>query len=160
MNGYAFAFSSFTPVQYTPSTGKIRYARTATVVVNTVADKTDRSAMLWNTPNINNKVLSLAQNPEMIDNYKATAKSSSAYDLLVITKEQFIPEFDEYLNFYDSIGLRSRIVSLESIYNEMTGVDQQEKIRNYIIREYQDNGIMMVSSEAMFNIFHTEDFIV
>lgn len=144
MNGYAFAFSSFTPVQYTPSTGKIRYARTATVVVNTVADKTDRSAMLWNTPNINNKVLSLAQNPEMIDNYKATAKSSSAYDLLVITKEQFIPEFDEYLNFYDSIGLRSRIVSLESIYNEMTGVDQQEKIRNYIIREYQDNGIMMV----------------
>lgn len=144
MNGYAFAFSSFTPVEYTPSTGKVRYAKTATVVVNTVAEKTDRAAMLWNTPSINNKVKSLAQNPEVFDTYKKRAKTSSAYDLLVITPKQFIPEFDEYLNFYDSIGLRNKIVSLEDIYDEMSGIDNQEEIRNYIIREYQDNGIMMV----------------
>lgn len=144
MNGYAFAFASFTPVQYVPSTGKIMYAKTATVRVNTASAKEDHSSMLWNTPAVQNKVLSMAQNPEAIVSYKSGGKEVSNHDLLIITGTEYVAGFEEYMGFYDSIGIRTEIVTVNEIYEAMTGRDNQEKIRNYIIQDYQLNGISMV----------------
>ena len=143
-NGYGFAFTSFTPVQYIPSEGKVMYAKTANVRVNTKASKADRSKMLWGTQEIKNSVKCLAQNPEMVENYQTKGREVTAYDVLIITSSEYVGTYNEYCEYYNSIGLRNRIALVSDIYATMTGVDNQDKVRNYIIQEYQDNGIMMV----------------
>ena len=142
-NGYGFAFSSFTPVQYIPSEGRVMYARTANVRVNIKAAKDDHSKMLWGTPDVKNAVRRLAQNPEMVENYQTKGRVVNVYDLLIITTSQFADNFASYCDYYNSIGMRNRLVTTDVIYSTMSGVDNQDKIRNYIIQEYQNNGIVM-----------------
>ncbi len=143
-NGFAFAFSAFTPVQYIPASGRVMYAQKATVRVHTKAAKADHSAMLWATPEVKNSVKRLAQNPEMIESYNIKGREVNVYDILIITSPDFINNYDTYRAYYNSIGLRNRIVSTSEIYASMTGTDNPDKIRNYIIQEYQTNGILMV----------------
>ncbi|MCQ2309505.1 MAG: C25 family cysteine peptidase [Bacteroidales bacterium] len=144
LNGFGFAFSSFTPVQYIPATGKVMFAKTATVRVNLASSKTDHSVMLWKTNAISNRISKLAQNPEMIESYQTRGREVTGYDLLIITSSEYVDGYAEYQNYYNSIGVRNQIALVSDIYASMTGADNQEKIRNYIIQEYQNNGIMMV----------------
>lgn len=144
LNGYSFAFLKFTPVQYIPSEGKIKYAQRVKVSIKASAEREDHSSMLWDNPSLTQSVNNLAQNPEMISSYKSRKSSLPNYDILVITAEDYLPGFDEYVEHYNSIGYRTRVATLENIYAQVGGIDEQEQIRNYIIDEYQNNGIMMV----------------
>lgn len=152
LNGYGFAFVNFTPVQYVPATGKLSFAKTVKVVVNTVSEREDHSMMLWGNSHFERSASRLADNPEMMSTYKTRDVVMSGYDMLVITLEDYIDGYSEYVNFYDSIGVRTRIVGLEEIYDEMDGIDNQDKIRNYIIQEYQNEGISIVTLGGDVNI--------
>ena len=145
MNGIGFAFSAFTPVQYIPGTGQVRYATKATVRITTTASKADQSRKLWLNGDNATRAMRLAQNPEMLQTYNSRGRTVDGYDLLVITKQQYVNSFNEYVNFYQARGLRTRVVALETILSTMEGRDNPEKLRNYIIQEYEDNGIMMVN---------------
>lgn len=146
LNGHTFAFSGFTPVRYIPATGKLSYAKTVTVRVKYAASKTDKSRMLSTSPEVRARVARLAQNPESLRSYSATRdeKSVDGYELLVITPGEWVSHFDEYKAFYNSQGLRTKVVSLEEIYSSSEGRDEQEQIRSYISQEYEEKGIMMV----------------
>lgn len=145
LNGVGFAFSAFTPVQYVPGTGEVRYATKATVRITTAASKADQSRKLWLTGDNAQRVKSLAQNPEMLETYNTRGRSVGGYDLLVVTTTPYVSAFDEYVTFYQTRGLRVRVADLADIVGSMEGRDNQEKLRNYIIKEYEDNGIMMVN---------------
>ncbi len=144
LNGHAFAFTSFSPVEYEPSSGKVSYAKTATVRVKLASAKNDNSSMLWNTPYINGRIQSLADNPGMIDSYVTRGKNVPSYDMLIITGEEYVVGFNEYCEYYNGIGVRNRIVTIDDIDASSEGADIQEKMRNYIINEYTNNGIIMV----------------
>ena len=145
MNGVGFAFSAFTPVQYVPSTGEVRYATKATVRVTTTASRTDQSRRLWLNGDNPERAKRLAQNPEMLQTYDSKGRTLGGYDLLVVTRQQYVDSFETYINFYQARGLRTRVVDLETILNTMEGRDNPEKLRNYIIQEYDENGIIMVN---------------
>ncbi len=145
MNGVGFAFSAFTPVQYIPSTGEVRYATKAIVRVATTAAKTDQSRKLWLNGGNAERAVRLAQNPEMLQTYNTRGRSVNGYDLLVITKQQYVDAFDDYVAFYQARGLRTYVTAYETILGTMSGRDNQEKLRNYIIQEYEENGIQMVN---------------
>ncbi len=145
MNGIGFAFSAFTPVQYVPATGEVRYATKATVRIMTAASKADHSRKLWLNGGNAERAMKLAQNPEMLQTYNYRGRTVGGYDLLVITKQQYVDSFDDYVNFYQARGLRTRVVDLETILSTMEGRDNPEKLRNYILQEYEENGIMMVN---------------
>jgi hypothetical protein len=144
LNGVAFAFSGFTPVQYVPATGKVSYARTVKVSIETSMSR-DHSRKLWLTPENEASIKRLAQNENVLSTYNKRGRAIGGYDMLVITSEEWIPHFGEYLNLYNGKGIRTHIVSLEEIYAAMEGRDEPEQIRNYIIQEYEENGISMVS---------------
>lgn len=145
LNGYSFALSSFTPVRYIPVTGKVSYAQTVTVRIEVTASKTDKSNMVRLTPEIQGRIERLAQNPEAVKLYQTKPKTiTDGYELLVITPEEWVSHFDEYKAFYENRALRTRVTSLEHIYSTMEGRDDQEKIRSYILQEYENEGIMMV----------------
>ena len=145
LNGVAFAFSGFTPMQYVPATGKVSYARTVKVSIETTISRDDHSRKLWLTPENEASIKRLAQNENILNTYNKRGRAIGGYDMLVITSEEWIPRFGEYLNLYNDKGIRTRIVSLEEIYASTEGIDQPEQIRNYIIQEYEDNGISIVS---------------
>jgi hypothetical protein len=145
MNGIGFAFSAFTPVQYVPGTGQVRYATKATIRITTTASKADQSRKLWLNGGNAERAMRLAQNPEMLQTYNSRGRTVGGYDLLVVTKQQYVGAFNGYVNFYQARGLRTRVVALETITSTMEGRDNPEKLRNYIIQEYENNGIMMVN---------------
>lgn len=145
LNGVALAFSGFTPVQYVPATGKVSYARTVKVSIETSASRDDHSRKLWLTPENAASIERLSQNSDLLSSYNKRGREIGGYDMLVITAEEWIPAFSDYLNLYNGKGIRTRITSLEEIYATTTGRDEQEQIRNYIIQEYENNGISIVS---------------
>ena len=145
VNGYSVAVSSFTPVKYVPSEGKVLIAKSVNVKINICKDESSDSRMRSSRPQVINKVKSLVDNPEMLDSYAFdNSKSLQGYELLVITPQQYVSDFDDYVQFYHYLDLRTNVVSTEEIYETMQGIDNQDKIRNFIIQEYQDNDIMMV----------------
>lgn len=144
LNGCSFAFAQFTPVRYIPATGKISYAKSVTVTIDVTASKSDRSSKLWMTPEVQARVERLAQNPEAVQQYKTRARTIGGYELLVITPEQWVSHFDEYVEFYEARGLRTHVTALEDILANYDGRDDAEKMRTYIAQEYENEGIMMV----------------
>ena len=145
LNGVSVAFGSFTPLRYVPATGKVSYAQTVTVTIETAMSRDDHSRKLWLTPENEASLQRLAQNANVLNTYSKRGREIGGYDMLVITRAEWIPQFDEYLSLYNNKGIRTHIVALEDIYASMEGRDEQEQIRNYIIQEYENNGIQMVS---------------
>ena len=145
MNGVGFAFSAFTPVQYVPGTGEVRYATKATVRVTTTAAKADHSRMLWLNGDNATRAMRLAQNPEMLQSYDTRDRLIGGYELLLVTRQEYVGAFDEYVAFYLARGLRTHVVALETVLSTMSGRDDAEKLRNYILQEYEENGILMVN---------------
>lgn len=145
MNGVGFAFSAFTPVQYIPATGEVRYATKATVRITTTASKSNQTRKLWLNGNNAERAMRLAQNPDMLQTYNSKGRTNGSYDLLVVTKQQYVSAFDEYVAFYQARGLRTKVVEIETILSTTNGQDNPEKLRNYIIQEYENNGIQMVN---------------
>ena len=147
LNGHSFGFSSFTPVKYVPSEGKLSYYQKVTVRIHTAAGEEAQSALLnlnqseWTTQ----KVSRLAQNPKAAEAYEnASKRSLDGYELLIITTNAFAENFNDLIEVYLHRGIRAQLKSREYINETMTGVDIQDKIRNFIIQEYQTNGVEFV----------------
>ncbi len=137
------ALSTFTPVVYNPVTGSLAYYKKVTIriVTRPEAKATKALAFLPAGEKALQRVLSLAQNPASVALYPSKSPLKSAYEILIITPQQFQEGYADLVNYYNSINRPVQIATTEQINSSMTGQDQQEKIRNYIIQEYQTNGI-------------------
>ncbi len=147
MNGFGFAFTTFTPVKYIPAEGKVSYYSKITIRITTTPDVVAETALknLRQSSWINQKVNDLAQNPSGMDAYQSNSgRTSTQYDLLIITTESYVDGFAGLVDLYLHRGMKTEIVTKETIIAEGTGADAQEKIRNFIIAEYQANGIEFV----------------
>lgn len=144
INGVAFAFSGFTPMRYVASTGSASYATTVRVKIETTASRTDHSSMLWLRPENTRSMTRLAQNANTLSTYSRRDNALPEYEVLVITPESYAGSFDQYTTFYAQRGLRVRVATTQEIYASQQGRDNQEKIRNYIIQEYEKSGILSV----------------
>ncbi|MEO0297968.1 MAG: C25 family cysteine peptidase [candidate division WOR-3 bacterium] len=65
----------------------------------------------------------------------------SNVDLLIITKNCFINNFKTFIHISKSMGFSTEIVSVEEIYNSFSGSDEQEKIRNFVKKTYDEKGL-------------------
>lgn len=146
LNGYAFALSAFTPLQYNPSTGRVSYFQNVTIRITTrpgskalVAEKN-----LVSSGNAVKRVKEFAQNPELTESYPKQNLKQANYQILIITPAAFHDGYTDLINYYSSIGMEAQIITTEDIYSQGTGIDNQEKIRNTIIQQYQNNGIAYV----------------
>jgi len=146
MNGRSFALSSFTPMRYNPVTGKVSWFTSAKVTVHSVGDVKAQAA-LSNLAVTNKQAVRFADNTGMDLLYKTSRQPStgvSGYELLIITTSAFATSFESLRAAYLKEGLQSQVVTLETINSSMSGIDQPEKMRNYIIQEYQSSSIQHV----------------
>jgi hypothetical protein len=146
LNGFAFALSTFTPVSYYPATGRVSYFKDVTVRIKTRPDNTSVTALknLTFQKDALDRVRTFAQNSEMISQYPVVSKKRTGYQILIITPFAFEDGFNDLVTYYGSIGLNSQFASTEDINSGTSGYDLQEKIRNLIRQEYQNNGIEYV----------------
>ena len=160
LNGYAFALTTCTPVNYIPATGTLSYYRTLTIRITTSPDASSEAALKNLKPagQRTGRVASFAQNPEAIRQYAEQIHRSpeptpldpeadnllNDYQLLIITPELFQNEFQGLVDMYANKGITSVITTTESIASTGTGWDLPDKIRNFIIGEYQDHNIEYV----------------
>ena len=144
LNGVSFAFGGFTPVKYKPASGQVTYAQIVTVIVDYQASRADFSRKLWLRPETKNSISRLAQNAEMLDSYARRDGNLPEYEMLVITPQNYVESFTDYVALYAGRGIRVRVGALQDVYAASTGRDNKEKIRNYIINEYEKSGISMV----------------
>lgn len=146
MNGYSFALSAVTPVEYHPAESTITWYRSITVRITPTSSMKGELALanLSHSPRVMKEVQDIAQNPKMADQYPSSSKSDEAYDYLIITPQQFADKFDNLRALYTKEGLENKLATIETIQSSGTGADLQEKIRNYIINEYQTSDISYV----------------
>ena len=146
LNGYAFALSTFTPLRFNPVTGVVSVYKKVTIKVITESDSQSVKALenLKSAGRIYERVKSFSQNPEMVSEYPSASKSGDDYQFLIITPSQFVSNFQELIDVYLERGIKTQVVTRETINTSGTGQDLTEKVRNYIIQEYQDHSVEYV----------------
>jgi len=147
LNGYAVAMTAFTPVKYNPVTGQVSYYKTLTIRINSDNDEKAEKALenLHSGAEVLKRLTNLAQNTEAISAYPVKETRGDDYQMIIITPAQFTDDFQQLVDFYAPRGIIAQIATTEDIYSTMTGQDNPEKIRNYIIQEYQEHGIQHVT---------------
>lgn len=147
LNGYSMAMSAVTPVRYNPARGKLSYFKSVNIRITTMQDNKAEMALqnLNSSKNVIEQLRGVAQNMEALSDYQCRVKQSSDYQLLIITPAQFESDFYPLTELYKTRGIIAQITTTESIYSNFPGVDNPEKIRNYIIHEYQNHGIEYVT---------------
>ena len=143
MNGYSFGFTSFTPVRYSPSSGKLYYYKTVKVILTT-EQNIDASKALENissSKEVQKRVSQFADNPEAADSYPQKLIRNDDYKVLIISSSSYESNFDNLRSIYLYRGMKSEFITVSEISSSMPGSDDQEKIRNYIIQEYTNHAI-------------------
>lgn len=145
LNGMGLAFCTFTPVSYFPASGELYYATEVKITITTKPANRNAEAAVWLNQTTRQTLKTLVQNPEAIENYLFRSREIADYDMLIITPETYFEQFQPLVELYYQRGFRVQLAAKETIESEMTGVDLQEKIRNYIIQEYNEHGIQHVT---------------
>jgi hypothetical protein len=143
LNGHSFLLTSFTPVNYIASAGKVSFFQKVIITVETRTTERSSSSLenLITSVKIDSRIRTLAQNPSMISAYPAKSTREGEYQILIITSQNFESYYQQLIDLYLVRGFLTEIVTTDFIEANSTGQDLQEKMRNYIIAEYQAHGI-------------------
>ncbi len=150
LKGHAIAVGTFCPIEYNPLQGQIGYYRVIEVTVETApsAGSMKSLAFLRTDEATHTRVAALVDNPGDLAKYNGMGRtlgtSADDYEYLIITRENLRDAFVPLRNFHTRRGLRTKIKTVEEIESSFFGDDPAEKIRNAIIQEYIENGIMHV----------------
>lgn len=146
INGHSVAMATFTPVVYYPAEQKIRVYRKAEINLEyqSTSRATDALRNLQTGPQINQRVAGMVQNPESCALYATDRILTDAYQILIVTPEAYASSFQNLAGIYESQGLAAQVSTLEDILQAATGADPAEKLRNFIIAQYQAHGIEYV----------------
>lgn len=142
-NGFAFAQTVITPVKYIPAEGRVTYYKKVTVRIES-RETTRGTAALKNltaSERIRMNVIRSAQNRSTTVTYPSPKASVNDYQILIVSKQIFANALEPLMDLYLPRGLKSQFASIETIQSSTSGVDLPEKIRNYIIEQYQQFGI-------------------
>ena len=146
MNGYSIALSTFTPLKYYPASGKASFYKKITIRIHTQKDTKAINVRANLTANneVLKRVKGFVQNPDIVNIYPKKISNNDDYQLLIISPTQFEDELFSLIDLYRRRGLNTKIISTDSIYAASSGQDSPEKIRNFIIQEYQNYNIECV----------------
>ncbi|MBU7027818.1 MAG: S8 family serine peptidase, partial [Theionarchaea archaeon] len=130
------------PVQYQPKSGTVKFYQKLTVEVQfgkgmenklyrgLAGDKADVSAMV--------------DNPEIVGTYEDRPSPLSIEEYIVITNDTLLSTFLPLTNHKGKYVNGATVYTVSWIYSNYTGVDNPEKIRNFIKDMYTNHGTKWV----------------
>ncbi|MCF7920512.1 MAG: T9SS type A sorting domain-containing protein [Candidatus Cloacimonetes bacterium] len=147
LSGHPITSFTVCPVEYTPLSGETRFMESITLKIRTINDSRAQSALslLRHDTEIKSRLSRLIDNISVIDDYSETSQGRpDEYDILLITSAALLPQFGYYITYKESCGFYVATQTVESIYGNYPGADEQTKIRNAIIDCYQNQNISYV----------------
>lgn len=143
--GHSVLMTTICPVQYNPATREMTWYETLEVVVKTQSTaKASQALSLLRTGNeIDRTIDHLVDNFNEASSY-ITDATSSDNKVLIITPAAFLDGFTELLSYYGDNGMEATLVSFEDAISGQTGVDDAQKLRNYLISRYTNDGFLYV----------------
>lgn len=155
--GVSIAYININPVRYQPKSGTIYSFDSLEIRIKT-SDIKESFSLKKHTGKIDVKSLGV-ENPEEIDSYSMlrSEKPLAIFDYMIITSQNIIDATTDYTihdlaEHRENRGLKTVIFSIESILTTTPGVDDAEKLRNFIIDSYNDYDISYVLLGGDINI--------
>ena len=152
LSGHSIGSFSVCPVLYFPSENKVKFITSITFRIFTETSKAANiSEMLKTNQVITDRISRIVENPGELKKYTyPEKKDADDVDILLITKNSLVTNFDDYVNFKSSTGYITEVVSTETIFSQYTGQDNQEKIRNCIKDYYLNHnlGYVILAGDA------------
>ncbi len=145
-NGHPIAIFTVCPIRYYPARDSVVFVRFIDLIVTTRITQRSQAASLFYKHNdlIAEKIEKLVDNPEAINMYPASQRRGERVDILIITSQEYSVTFTDYMDYKETCGLKSMLLTTEEIYAGYFGNDEQEKIRNAIIDSYQQHDLQYV----------------
>lgn len=150
VRGYDIAFVRLYPVEYAPARRTLSYCRSLELRVHTapLPDGLEAQAEMFRSDRRTlERVSRLIDNDGAEETYldrlgdrKTGTRSGEIYPYLIITDTAYLSIFQDLADFKTAKGMRAKMVRVDSLTANMSGDDDQERIRNYIIEAYQDYG--------------------
>ena len=143
--GYSVGFLAITPFTYIPETGELSYFDSITVTVETDYNKTAETAadkFLYDNSEVERRLKNLVENFDDRDAFYDITKErqDDAFDYIIVTSEEYADDFQPLADYHSRRGYRTKVESISYIYDNYTGVDDADKLRNYFIDQYENHG--------------------
>lgn len=161
-NGHGILYTTLFPVQYNPAKKEVRYFQK--IIIHIETEKISPAIKTKTTNQIKNEIYNLVDNKNDFDTLFCTTPYAEAkrynqnYQYLIITTEELKDYFSDFLLFNKKRGLVSKIVTTEAITQSCQGLDIQEKIKNYIIEEYNNYSLEYVLLAGSYSEIPAKEF--
>lgn len=147
--GHSIAIINLFPYQYSPLNGEVGYMDNISISIETkynndIAEQ--QAKMLCSNSNVINRIQTLVVNDDLLSTYTGKEEMSVSknslvsvddpHDYIIITGQNFVSIFDDFVNWKIGYGLNPAIYTMEDINSEYIGVDSADKLRNFIIDAY------------------------
>lgn len=140
INLYPFKYN---PVQSTLSWPDYAHLEIETEFNSELFDK--QNLFLVEDHSTRRSIAGMVINPEIISSYHKTntrfnsvlPEPDNPYQMIIITSESLADSFDDYIAFKESENIPTTLFTVQNIYQNYSGYDNQNKIRNFIIDAYQ-----------------------
>src|SRR5690554_1128144 len=147
-NGHNILILNVYPYRYNPGRNELHWTESFSIRIETDYDEelaANQNRFLLQTDQIKKKITSLVINPEELDSYNkepAATRSimtdlNDPYQMVIISSATKETIFGEYITWQENRAITAGFFSVEDIYQNYNGIDNQEKIRNFIIDAYQ-----------------------
>lgn len=152
MAGFDIALVRVFPVRYRPSSGRLEFNPEVNLRL-TLAQAPTNSEPRIRPPSADQssrRVAAFVDNPELLPSIQEQARetapsvAAAAFDYLIITSSDLADAFKPLVDRKVADGLVVKVATVETITNQVAGIDAPEKIRNYIRQAYTNSGISYV----------------
>ncbi len=141
---YNFVRVAYSPFSYRPQSGKLFFTPSITVSIDyDISVPLGQKSYLPDTKSDLRASQSLVNYNQARDWYAARRISEppkQSYDYLIITTDALLNAVNSLVSWKDSIGYSVNVVTTSWIQSNYTGVDLQQKIRNFLIDKYLEWG--------------------
>jgi hypothetical protein len=141
--GYAIANANIYPYQYNPLSKELTIISEAEITIVTKQAEESQQALRF----IRNDSETIKQIQKMVDNdYVTSFYPTNSRDrnndnhLVVIADQQYFENLEPLIDLKNKQGFNPLLKDVNEIYSTVNGVDSQDKIRNFIIDCYENNG--------------------
>ena len=163
LSGHAIASFTICPVSYIPGKDEVKFLKNISIEINTEVTSKGLESLnfLRKTDKTTRRLEQIVENPELLESYSySESKTITEFDILLISNNSLLPNFEDYISYKESVGFTVATTTVEDIYSQYSGQDNQEKIRNCIIDYYQNYSTSFVILAGDSDPNNAPDYII
>lgn len=141
--GHPIAFTAICPFDYNPVRGELIYYRNISVEIRTQssAKAVEAMSLLKQDAFISSYLSRSIDNQDALPTY---TNRTDGYEYIIVIDQAKYNQWLPLKDFYEDRGYMVLLKSVQEIIAQNTGVDNQQKIRNYFINMYASNSLRHV----------------